>query len=109
VDVSKLSLDAAVFESNLHWKVTNDRQGWQALVERLRRAGVHFSLILRGVRNGHSYVVTSHGRPVARIVPASQFENVAAGARAALLTRLEKQHVVNVCRWTRAELYGHER
>jgi hypothetical protein len=24
VDVSKLSLDAAVFESNLHWKVTND-------------------------------------------------------------------------------------
>ena len=40
VDVSKLSLDAAVFESNLHWKVTNDRQGWQALVERLRRAGV---------------------------------------------------------------------
>jgi prevent-host-death family protein len=76
VDVSKLSLDAAVFESNLHWKVTNDRQGWQALVERLRRAGVHFSLILRGVRNGHSYVVTSHGRPVARIVPASQFENL---------------------------------
>ena len=28
-----------------------------------------FSLILRGVRDGHSYVVTSHGRPVARIIP----------------------------------------
>ena len=26
--------------SECHWKVTNDRQGWQALVERLRRAGV---------------------------------------------------------------------
>jgi prevent-host-death family protein len=29
-----------------------------------------FSRILREVRDGRSYVVTSHGRPVARIVPA---------------------------------------
>ena len=28
-----------------------------------------FSRILRDVRNGHSYVVASHGRPIARIVP----------------------------------------
>ena len=35
-----------------------------------------FSLILRSVREGHSYVVTSHGRPVARIIPAERRENV---------------------------------
>ena len=68
-----------------------------------------FSLILRNVREGHSYVVTSHGRPVARIVPAGGHENVATGARAALLARLEKQAVVNVGRWTRDELYEDER
>lgn len=49
-----------------------------------------FSLILRGVRDGKSYVVTSHGRPVARIVPAEKHEGVALGARAALLSRLER-------------------
>jgi prevent-host-death family protein len=43
-----------------------------------------FSLLLRGVREGRSYVVTSHGRPVARIIRASQRETVASGARAAL-------------------------
>jgi prevent-host-death family protein len=68
-----------------------------------------FSRILRSVREGHSYVVTSHGRPVARIVPAGGHENVASGARSALLARLEKQAVVNVGRWTRDELYEDER
>lgn len=68
-----------------------------------------FSLILRSVREGHSYVVTSHGRPVARIVPADKHENVASGARTALLLRLERQPVVNAERWTRDELYEDER
>jgi prevent-host-death family protein len=67
-----------------------------------------FSLILRGVRDGHSYVVTSHGRPVARIVPADQHDPVASGARAALLSRLERQPVVDAGRWTRDELYEDE-
>ena len=64
-----------------------------------------FSLILRGVREGQSYVVTSHGRPVARIVPATQNESVLSGARLALLSRLESQPVVSAERWTRDELY----
>lgn len=68
-----------------------------------------FSLILRSVREGHSYVVTSHGRPVARIVPADKHESVVSAARAALLSRLERQPVVNVGRWTRDELYEDER
>ena len=68
-----------------------------------------FSLILRGVRDGHSYVVTSHGRPVARIIPADERESVVSGARAALLSRLERQPVVHAGRWTRDELYEDER
>lgn len=68
-----------------------------------------FSLILRGVREGHSYVVTSHGKPVARIVPADRRESIAAGARAALVSRLERQPVLNAGRWTRDELYEDER
>ncbi len=72
-------------------------------------ANRRFSLILRRVREGHSYVVTSHGRPVARIVPAGKHEGVASSARAALLSRLERQPVVAVGRWTRDELYEDER
>jgi prevent-host-death family protein len=68
-----------------------------------------FSLILRGVREGHSYVVTSHGRPVARIIPADRGEIVATGARKVLLSRLERQPVVNAGRWTRDELYEDDR
>ncbi|MGH6677392.1 MAG: type II toxin-antitoxin system Phd/YefM family antitoxin [Bradyrhizobium sp.] len=72
-------------------------------------ANRQFSLLLRGVREGRSYVVTSHGKPVARIVPAGKHENVAAGARTTLLSRLEKQPVVQAKRWTRDELYEDER
>ena len=64
-----------------------------------------FSLILRHVREGQTYVVTSHGRPVARIVPADKRDRVASGARAALLERLARQPVVDVGTWTRDELY----
>ncbi len=64
---------------------------------------------MRRVREGHRYVVTSHGRPVARIVPADNRERVVSGARAALLSRLDRQPVVNAGRWTRDELYEDER
>ena len=68
-----------------------------------------FSLLLRGVREGRSYVVTSHGKPVARIIPAGKHADVAASARATLLARLEKQTVIHAGRWTRDELYEDER
>ncbi|MER8490103.1 type II toxin-antitoxin system prevent-host-death family antitoxin [Mesorhizobium australicum] len=71
-------------------------------------ANRRFSLLLRGVREGQSYVVTSHGRPVARIVPADHQEGVAAQSRAALLSRLERQPVVDAGQWTRDELYEDE-
>jgi prevent-host-death family protein len=72
-------------------------------------ANRRFSLLLRGVREGRSYVVTSHGRPVARIIPAGQQADVATSARSSLLTRLENQPVMQARRWTRDELYDDDR
>ena len=40
-------------------------------------ANRRFSLLLRGVREGRSYVVTSHGKPVARLIPAGKHDEVA--------------------------------
>jgi prevent-host-death family protein len=68
-----------------------------------------FSTILRGVREGRSYVVTSHGKPVARIIPANPHESFRDSARAALLSRLEKQPTVEVGRWRREDLYEDDR
>ncbi|HET9743502.1 MAG TPA: type II toxin-antitoxin system prevent-host-death family antitoxin [Terriglobales bacterium] len=64
-----------------------------------------FSEILRSVRKGHSYVVTSHGHPVARIVPAEESAATENNARNALFRRLKKQRVTNLGGWTREELY----
>lgn len=66
-----------------------------------------FSTVLRRVREGHSYVVTAHGRPVARIVPYRAGDDVASSARVALFDRLESGVVTDAGRWTRDEL--HER
>lgn len=64
-----------------------------------------FSKLLRGVREGRSYVVTSHGKAVARIVPAEKDGGVARGARTALLKRLRSEPVARIGRWSRDELY----
>lgn len=71
-------------------------------------ANRQFSQILRSVREGRSYVVTSHGRPVARIVPVDEEVKARALAHAALLARLASQPVVDVGSWTRDELYEDE-
>ena len=68
-------------------------------------ANRNFSAILRGVREGQSYLVTSHGRPVARIVPTTRQLDLTAAARNALLARLESQPLVDIGRWSRDELY----
>lgn len=71
-------------------------------------ANREFSRLLRGVREGRSYVVTSHGKPVARLVPATTHA-AATRARSVLLSRLKKQRVVHAGKWTREELYEDER
>lgn len=65
----------------------------------------NFFRILRRVREGHSYVVTSHGRPVARLVPVDRHGSMPTGARDILLSRLRQQRLAGTGRWTRDELY----
>jgi len=68
-------------------------------------ANRRFSELLRTVKKGRSVVVTSHGKPVARITPVIEDERAAAGARSVLFARLRTQRARNVGRWTRDELY----
>ena len=53
-------------------------------------------------------MVTSHGRPVARIVPFDVKDDVSATARAALFERLKLAPARAAGRWTRDELYERE-
>jgi prevent-host-death family protein len=70
-------------------------------------ANRRFSSLLRRVREGRSVIVTSHGKPIARIVPVGgRDEGAALAARAVLLSRLRSQPVVDVGRWVRDDLYG---
>lgn len=62
-----------------------------------------FSQLLREVKEGRSYVITSHGRPVARIEPVKEKRD--GRAKAALLAHLRAQPVQDIGRWTRDELY----
>jgi prevent-host-death family protein len=64
-----------------------------------------FSTLLRKVRDGASFTVTSHGRPVARIVPINAGAPVAASARKTLFDRLAAAKPGKAGRWTRDELY----
>jgi prevent-host-death family protein len=72
-------------------------------------ANREFSKLLRRVRDGHSVTITSHGRPVAKLVPVSAKDRVAEAAKKALLTRLRRQKDgrIGAITWTRDEL--HER
>jgi prevent-host-death family protein len=68
-------------------------------------ANRRFSELLRTVKEGRSVVVTSHGKPVAKIMPVVEDERAAEGARSALFARLRRERPVKVGRWTREELY----
>ncbi len=64
-----------------------------------------FSAMLREVREGRSYVITSHGRPVARMVPFGDDAAATGVARAALFDRLGSRRAQNLARVTRDDLY----
>jgi len=66
------------------------------------------STILRRVREGQSFTVTSHGRPVARITPVDGESRARETAKQALLKRLRSQPIIKVEPWTRDELYEDE-
>lgn len=70
-------------------------------------ANREFSRMIREVREGATFVVTSHGRPVARVVPAEATSGRSEQAsRQILLDRLRKQAPADVGAWAREELYG---
>lgn len=65
-----------------------------------------FSRLLREVQGGETFVVTNHGQPVARIVPASsKTVEEQMKARKRLLARLDKQPARNLGPWRREEGY----
>ena len=65
-----------------------------------------FSKLLRRVRDGRSYVITNHGKPVAKISPVDAGDPVRSAARVSLLSRLRGQKAgPAIGRWTRDELY----
>jgi prevent-host-death family protein len=68
-------------------------------------ANRRFSELLGIVKKGRSVIVTSHGKPVAKITPVVDDERTAEGARSALFARLRTERAVNVGRWKRDELY----
>ena len=68
-------------------------------------ANRRFSELLRTVKAGRSVVVTSHGKPVAKLSPVTEDDRSAERARSLLFARLRKERVVNVGRWKRDELY----
>jgi prevent-host-death family protein len=68
-------------------------------------ANRRFSELLRTVKSGRTVVVTSHGKPVARLVPVGEHERIAEAARATLFARLRGQRARRIGKWTRDELY----
>ena len=68
-------------------------------------ANREFSRLLQEVKKGKSYVVTSHGKAVAKIIPAGERSRLAEQARAVLLARLRTEPVMEIGHWTRDELY----
>lgn len=68
-------------------------------------ANRRFSQLLRSVREGDSYIVTAHGRPVAKIVPIRRTDAAKDQAKEALLQHLRAQTPIDIGPWTRDELY----
>lgn len=71
-------------------------------------ANRNFSTILRRVREGETFVVTSHGRPVAQIGPADEESRAREIARDALIRDLRDRPIIKAKPWTRDDLYEDE-
>jgi prevent-host-death family protein len=71
-------------------------------------ANRNFSRILREVREGRTYVVTSHGTAVAKIVPADAEDRSREAARKILFDRLRTQKPMYAGKFNRRELYEEE-
>lgn len=68
-------------------------------------ANRQFSRILREVREGETIIVTSHGEPVAKIVPAGRDVAEREEAMSRLFARLDAQPVLNLPKIGRDEMH----
>ena len=69
-------------------------------------ANRNFSKLLRDVRDGGSYMITSQGKPVAKLVAVEARDHVRTAAKRMLLERLHAQRATPpIGRWTRDQLY----
>ncbi|MGE0450559.1 MAG: type II toxin-antitoxin system Phd/YefM family antitoxin [Vicinamibacterales bacterium] len=69
-------------------------------------ANRYFSKLLRDVTGGETCLITSHGRPVARLVPIDDARSTRSAARSALLSRLRSEPATApIGAWTRDDLY----
>lgn len=68
-------------------------------------ANRQFSAILRGVAQGKTFVVTSHGRPIAQIGPPAPEHRDWDGDHRRFIERLRDQPTRYIGTWTRDELY----
>jgi prevent-host-death family protein len=64
-----------------------------------------FSRLLDGVRQGDSFIVTRHGKPIAKIEPVEVPSRQESAGRKALLDRLRHQRAMDVGSSTRQENY----
>jgi prevent-host-death family protein len=74
-------------------------------------ANRHFSKLLQEARSGQSIEITSHGTPIARLVPANDRDNEATrrdameARRKVLFERLQRQPAMDAGKMTRDEIY----
>ncbi len=68
-------------------------------------ANRHFTHLLKGVQSGATFVITSHRKAVAKLIPIAEDDARKDRAWRHLLARLESQPAIRVGRWTRDELY----
>ena len=68
-------------------------------------ANRRFSALLRDVAHGEEVLVVAHGKPVAKISPATDAVRERMGARDTLLIRLRGQAPSGARTWTRDQLY----
>lgn len=68
-------------------------------------ANEKFTELLRHVCEGHSYTITSDGRPVARLVAADDEDAAREAAWRELMEHLWTVKPINAGKWTRDELY----
>ena len=87
------------------WQVVNITTRWYQKAVFAADANRRFSELLRLVKKGRSVIVTSHGKPVAKITPVAEDATATETARSALFVRLRAERPVNAGRWRRDELY----